>query len=45
MVDTNGIGFGLKELDAREEFPLSTGFGQQGWVASTRVEGNKQTYK
>ena len=26
MVDTNGKGFGLKEVDAREEFPLSTGF-------------------
>ncbi len=29
MVDTNGKGFGLKEVDAREEFPLSTGF----WLA------------
>ena len=37
MVDTNGRGFGLKEVDAREEFPLSTGF----WLASIRVEENK----
>ena len=29
MVDTNGKGFGLKEVDAREEFPLSRGF----WLA------------
>ncbi len=42
MVDTNSRGFGLKEVDAREEFPTVQVF---GWVASIRVEGNKQTYK
>ncbi len=29
MVDTNGNGIGLMLLDAREAFPLSTGF----WLA------------
>ena len=29
MVDTNDTGFGSKGLDAREEFPLGTGF----WLA------------
>ena len=45
MVDTKGKGFGLKEWMYEKNSLSVQVFGQQGWVASTRVEGNKQTYK
>ena len=39
MVDTNGKGFGLKEVDAWEEIPLSTGF----WLA--RLGSKQKSWK
>ena len=39
MVDTNGKCFGLKGVDAREEYPLSTGF----WLA--RLGSKQKSWK